>query len=152
MARLKFLHVDDETEAAPGEFYKLPTDSDSYLRVRPEWPAKATMIVHDCSVAGVSRDGRDLALTRWMLGKNRSLELRRDTRNRHDKHAVEVYARWTGWLFPNRVMIGYIPKSESKDVASAMAKHHVQAWPKTVFPATEPGRSPGLRMKIGYVG
>lgn len=111
--------VADPTKRGIDIEFKLEDDKDNVIRInqlQPEGCQKK--IAEFVPVVGITKDNREKGAIKFIEGKKREVELRKEPTNPYDKNAIEVYGHCLVNDKQFTCKLGYIPKEVSRKISS----------------------------------
>lgn len=121
-------------------------DSEKVVRFNDQKPAGFTnRLYRYLSITGTSKPQACAALTSFIEGTERHIELERDPSNRYDRNAIKVIGEWIDCAGDRHVeQLGWIPAAAAKDVAGP---HELAAMVECMYRGTST-ESPGLKISV----
>jgi len=96
------------------------------------------------SIAGITQEGRQKDAVKFMSGKERQIELRREPNNPYDNNAIEVYGHYVLEGKSHSCKLGYLPAKTAKEL---LEEDEIRATLKVMYYPLE-GKSAGIRIDL----
>ncbi|PQQ45494.1 HIRAN domain-containing protein [Bacillus thuringiensis] len=97
------------------------------------------------SIVGIMQDGRQKDTVKFMQGKERQIEIRREPNNPYDKNAIEVYGHYVLEGKSYSCKLGYIPAQTAKKLVEEI---EIRATLKVMYYSLE-GNPQGFVLSCG---
>jgi len=138
--------VNNFSDAAPGEVFRLKDDNPNVLRFQPERPEDYTpygkAIGSGEPVAGTSH--REETVRAFIEGRNRSLEVEYAPTEKFPE-AIKVFGVWDDVKGTHRQHIGYVNAETAKEIHEKYKDLPIATELRTIYKPTQK-KSPGIRM------
>ena len=96
--------------------YRLERDSEHVIRLVQDHPPGMKILFRETEVAGISREPFCSNAEQFMDGTERRLLLEPEPDHPKDKNAIKIIAQWKSGWGQSTEQIGYIPKSDAKEM------------------------------------
>lgn len=137
--------IDDPTARGIDKEFRLSSDSENTIRLNQPQPKGCPRKIEEfVSVVGLTKENREIDAKKFILGKERRIELKRQPDNPYDKNAIEVIGHCLveGEAFSCK--LGYIPAKVAKKI---VGHEELKATIKAMYYPTEE-RSIGIKIDI----
>jgi hypothetical protein len=137
--------------------YRLPGDTRNVIRINQNWPEgigaslikKIGPLRDGVRVTGVSQKGAKKNLIALISGAERSIELRREPANPHDRNAISVIGHWqNAHGSAGSGQIGWVAADIAKDIGREYPSEPIGGKINMMFKPVR-GKNPGIRIDIG---